>query len=262
MRWDGVHVYKPGRQADLRHDRAGALAAVGVPFARLGTWVAPCSWPPKKSATAKFTVPGMTTTDGAEVAAILQDRLNALNDLALTLKHVHWNVVGPHFIAVHEMLDPQVDAVRAMVDETAERIATLGVSPVGTPGRARRGADVGRLRHRPGRGDRAPRRARGRLQRRHRGPPQGDRRHRGPRPGDPGHAHRPGRAAGAVPLVRPSPPREHAAASCRRPARPRADRRKAGGAAKRRAPPPTVLGRLGRRRTEVTQRVDSEVTRW
>ena len=33
------------------------------------------------------------------------------------------------------MLDPQIDAVRAMVDETAERMATLGVSPVGTPGR-------------------------------------------------------------------------------------------------------------------------------
>lgn len=32
------------------------------------------------------------------------------------------------------MLDPQYDAVRGMVDETAERIATLGGSPVGTPG--------------------------------------------------------------------------------------------------------------------------------
>jgi starvation-inducible DNA-binding protein len=42
--------------------------------------------------------------------------------------------VGPHFIAVHKMLDPQVDAVRLMVDTTAERIATLGASPVGTPG--------------------------------------------------------------------------------------------------------------------------------
>ena len=68
------------------------------------------------------------------MAAILQDRLNALNDLALTLKHIHWNVVGPNFIAVHTMLDPQVDAVRLMVDDTAERIATLGGSPVGTPG--------------------------------------------------------------------------------------------------------------------------------
>ena len=32
------------------------------------------------------------------------------------------------------MLDPQVDAVRLMVDAIAERIATLGVAPVGTPG--------------------------------------------------------------------------------------------------------------------------------
>jgi starvation-inducible DNA-binding protein len=74
-------------------------------------------------------------TDTAErVTALLQDRLNSLNDLALTLKHVHWNVTGQNFIAVHTMLDPQVDAVRAMTDETAERIAALGGSPVGTPG--------------------------------------------------------------------------------------------------------------------------------
>jgi starvation-inducible DNA-binding protein len=81
-----------------------------------------------------YTVPGMSDRDAKSVVAILQDRLNALNDLALTLKHIHWNVVGPHFIAVHTMLDPQVDAVRLMVDETAERIATLGASPAGTPG--------------------------------------------------------------------------------------------------------------------------------
>src|SRR5688572_32082080 len=82
----------------------------------------------------KYTVPSLSPSEGAKVAEVLQDRLHALNDLHLTLKHVHWNVVGPHFIAVHEMLDPQVDAVRAMTDETAERIATLGVSPIGTPG--------------------------------------------------------------------------------------------------------------------------------
>lgn len=81
-----------------------------------------------------FTIPGMTLEQGAEVAALLQDRLNALTDLHLTLKHVHWNVVGPNFVSVHEMLDPQVDAVREMADTTAERISTLGLSPVGTPG--------------------------------------------------------------------------------------------------------------------------------
>ena len=43
----------------------------------------------------------------------------------------HWNVTGPNFIAVHEMLDPEVEAVLAQADETAERIATLGGTPDG-----------------------------------------------------------------------------------------------------------------------------------
>jgi starvation-inducible DNA-binding protein len=82
----------------------------------------------------EYTVPGMKTDDAEQITTLLQNRLNALNDLALTLKHVHWNVVGPNFIAVHTMLDPQVDAARAMADATAERIAALGGSPAGTPG--------------------------------------------------------------------------------------------------------------------------------
>lgn len=84
--------------------------------------------------TVPYTVPGMEEKASSEVIDILQERLHALNDLALTLKHVHWNVVGPNFIAVHTMLDPQVDGVREMVDDVAERIATLGGSPNGTPG--------------------------------------------------------------------------------------------------------------------------------
>jgi starvation-inducible DNA-binding protein len=64
----------------------------------------------------------------------LQNRLVALIDTALTLKHIHWNVVGPSFIGVHEMIDPQYAEVSAMVDAVAERIATLGGQPLGTPG--------------------------------------------------------------------------------------------------------------------------------
>src|ERR1700734_4208019 len=88
----------------------------------------------KTTQSANYGVPGLGNKDASEVIDLLQDRLNSLNDLALTLKHIHWNVVGPNFIAVHTMLDPQVDAVRLMADEVAERIATLGGSPVGTPG--------------------------------------------------------------------------------------------------------------------------------
>jgi starvation-inducible DNA-binding protein len=82
----------------------------------------------------RYTTPGIETADAERVVALLQDRLNATTDLHLTLKHVHWNVVGPHFISVHEMIDPQVEAVRGFSDAIAERIATLGGSPIGTPG--------------------------------------------------------------------------------------------------------------------------------
>ena len=82
----------------------------------------------------QFTVPGMTDKQAAQVTEMLQKQLSRYNDLHLTLKHVHWNVVGPNFIGVHEMIDPQVDLVRGYADEVAERIATLGASPKGTPG--------------------------------------------------------------------------------------------------------------------------------
>lgn len=82
---------------------------------------------------AQFTAPGIKDNTAKNVISVLDDRMVALIDLQLTLKHIHWNVVGPNFIGVHEMLDPQVDAVREMTDTIAERIATLGGVPVGTP---------------------------------------------------------------------------------------------------------------------------------
>ena len=82
----------------------------------------------------QFTVPGLTDKQGIKIADLLQKQLSTYNDLHLTLKHVHWNVVGPNFIGVHEMIDPQVELVRGYADEVAERIATLGGSPQGTPG--------------------------------------------------------------------------------------------------------------------------------
>lgn len=81
----------------------------------------------------EYTAPGLGWEDAYQIVELLQSRLHACNGLHLTLKHVHWNVVGPQFIAVHKMIDPQVEEVRAMADELAERIATLGGSPQGTP---------------------------------------------------------------------------------------------------------------------------------
>lgn len=84
--------------------------------------------------TPTFTIPGLSEEDGAKVASMLQERLSASIDMQLTLKHVHWNVVGSNFIGVHEMLDPQYAAVSQMSDDLAERIASLGHEPMGVPG--------------------------------------------------------------------------------------------------------------------------------
>jgi starvation-inducible DNA-binding protein len=84
--------------------------------------------------TPSITVPGLSNEQSASLITILQERLAALLDLQLTLKHIHWNVVGVNFISIHEFLDPQVDSVREMTDAVAERIATLGGEPMGTPG--------------------------------------------------------------------------------------------------------------------------------
>lgn len=81
-----------------------------------------------------YTVPGLDPAAAEKACGILQQRLVALTDLHLTLKQVHWNVVGEGFIAVHKMIDPQVETVRLQADEVAERIAALGGEPVGTPG--------------------------------------------------------------------------------------------------------------------------------
>ena len=88
----------------------------------------------KTTSNAGFTVPGMSLANGHKVANALQMRIHAFNDLQLTLKHAHWNVVGRDFIGVHEMLDPQIELVRAMIDALAERMATMGVAPNGLPG--------------------------------------------------------------------------------------------------------------------------------
>lgn len=76
----------------------------------------------------------MNTDTAEEVASVLQERLSTLIDLSLILKHIHWNVVGMGFVAVHEMMDTQTDSVRMMVDAVAERISTLGGVAAGLAG--------------------------------------------------------------------------------------------------------------------------------
>jgi starvation-inducible DNA-binding protein len=86
---------------------------------------------PRPRSALRFTLSAVDGDASGEVVDILADRLVALVDLSLVVKHVHWNVVGQSFIGVHLMLDLQVAAVGDMADVLAERIAALGASPNG-----------------------------------------------------------------------------------------------------------------------------------
>lgn len=90
--------------------------------------------PSPTAPTTTFQPSGLSREAASELNSVLQDRLISLVDLGLTLKHIHWNVIGPGFIAVHEMLDEHVEGVRGAADEVAERISTLGGIPNGLPG--------------------------------------------------------------------------------------------------------------------------------
>lgn len=66
------------------------------------------------------------------VSALLNARLADLIDLQLALKHAHWNVKGPNFIALHEMFDTMTESYDAHVDDMAERITALGGTAMGS----------------------------------------------------------------------------------------------------------------------------------
>jgi len=63
---------------------------------------------------------------------LLNQRLADTADLSSQLKQAHWNVKGMQFQQLHELFDKAHEAIDPLVDEIAERVATLGGTALGT----------------------------------------------------------------------------------------------------------------------------------
>lgn len=78
----------------------------------------------------------------ARVIPLLNQHLADTTDLFTQVKTSHWNVKGPHFIALHLLFDTLAGELVAQADTIAERITALGGVATGT---LRQGAKASRL---------------------------------------------------------------------------------------------------------------------
>jgi starvation-inducible DNA-binding protein len=74
--------------------------------------------------------------------ALLNPALASATDLMLSTKEAHWNVRGPHFIALHLFFDTLNKEMGTVVDDLAERCVQLGGHALGTLGEAHKGTQL------------------------------------------------------------------------------------------------------------------------
>jgi starvation-inducible DNA-binding protein len=79
----------------------------------------------KTNSTSKVDI-GITVESRAEVAGMLSQLLADQHTLYIKTRNYHWNVTGMQFQSLHELFEEQYDDLAEYIDETAERIRSLG----------------------------------------------------------------------------------------------------------------------------------------
>jgi starvation-inducible DNA-binding protein len=77
-------------------------------------------------------VEGLDSQTRTKMIDLLNARLADMVALTLAVKQAHWNLKGPGFIGVHELLDEVADRLRDGADLMAERAVILGGHAKGT----------------------------------------------------------------------------------------------------------------------------------
>lgn len=84
-----------------------------------------------KSTVRKMSRPGANNASKVMVDA-LAGVLGDTFQLFVNTQTCHWNVVGPNFVALHDLFGKQYEELHAAVDELAERIRSIGhPAPIG-----------------------------------------------------------------------------------------------------------------------------------
>ncbi|TNC71813.1 DNA starvation/stationary phase protection protein Dps [Rubellimicrobium roseum] len=85
---------------------------------------------------------GLDAQTRTRMADLLNANLADAIALTLSVKEAHWNLKGPGFIGVHELLDKVADRLRESADLMAERAVILGGLARGTVEAAARASRV------------------------------------------------------------------------------------------------------------------------
>ena len=75
---------------------------------------------------------GLNEEQREAMIGLLKTALADQHVLYMKMRHYHWNVTGPQFQPLHELIEEQYDDIADTIDDTAERIRQYGEFAPGT----------------------------------------------------------------------------------------------------------------------------------